>query len=95
MDEFETLISLPTGKYSAKDRYTDFRRVLMGSDEGKRVLGEILSWCHMFKPSVMGSPVDPNAVLVREGERNIALRLLTTITKEPPQLRDKQEVNNG
>lgn len=71
--------------YTQQDRYRDFRKVFFGTEEGKRVLHELLSWGHMFKPSPSTSPVDPYAMAIREGERNIALRLLTTVSVEPVQ----------
>ena len=86
MDELDALASLPSSKqYLPKDRYQDFRKVFMGTDEGKRVLREILSWGRLFQPSVMSKPIDPYAMAVREGERNMALRLMVTVYNEPPE----------
>ena len=79
----ETLASLPAAEgYTPNDRWQDFRK-LFTTDEGKRALREILSWCHLLKPSIIGSPIDPYLMAIREGERNIGLRLLDTINKEP------------
>ena len=79
----ETLASLPTTEgYTPNDRWHDFKK-LFNSDEGKRALREILSWCHLLKPSIIGSPVDSHLMAMREGERNIGLRLLATINNEP------------
>lgn len=79
----ETLANLPTAEgYTPNDRFHDFKK-LFTSDEGKRALREILSWCHLLKPSVIGSPVDSHLMAMREGERNIGLRLLATINNEP------------
>lgn len=75
--------------YLPKDRYADFRKVFTGTDEGKRVLHEILSWGRMFQPAVNGKPIDPYAMAIREGERNMALRLLATVYNEPPARPDK------
>ncbi len=74
-----------TEGYTPTDRYRDFRRVFMSSDEGKRVLREILGWCHLLRPSVMALPIDTGHVLLREGERNIGLKLLATVNTDPPQ----------
>lgn len=73
------------GQYTAMDRYQDFRRVFLGSEEGKRVLRELLAWGHCFRPSVPAAagPIDPYAVVRNEGERNIALRLLKVVNTEP------------
>lgn len=90
------LASLPSAEnYTQRDRYHDFRRIFMGSEEGKRVFREILSWGHILRPSSFGSPIDPYLTHVRDGEANIARRLLVTVTNEPPekpvQAKRKQE----
>lgn len=78
------LANLPsTIGYTAKERYHDFRLAFTSTPEGKRVFAEILSWGHMLKPFILGSPIDPNMTHVRAGEHNIALRLLATINNEP------------
>lgn len=71
------------GGYTDMDRYRDFRLVFQGSEEGKRVFRELLAWGHMFRTSMTGAPVDPLRLAFREGERNIALRLLNAISTEP------------
>ena len=79
----ETLTSLPAAEgYTPNDRWHDFRKVFT-SDEGKRALREILSWCHLLKPSIISTPIDSHLMAMREGERNIGLRLLATINNEP------------
>lgn len=85
-DLIDALASLPNPQsYTPKDRYNDFRRVFMGTEEGKRALREILSWGGMFRPSVIGNPIDPYRMAVREGERNMALKLLAAVYQEPPE----------
>jgi len=87
MDDGKTLdflASLPSNTgYDKNDRYHDFRRIFTGSAEGKRVLAEILSWGHLLKSSVASFPIDPYLTHIREGERNLALRLLATVNNEP------------
>ena len=82
-DLFNVITNLPEPFITPQDKYRAFRKVFMDSDEGKQVLREILSWCHLLKPSVMGSPIDSNAVMVLEGERNLGLRLIMSLTVEP------------
>ncbi len=81
IDEVTKLPSLDN--YSPQDRYREFRRVFLDTPEGPRVLAEILSWGRMFKQAVTTSPVDPNLLLLREGQRNIAIALLNTLYNEP------------
>lgn len=70
------------GKYEPIDRYRDFRAVFLATDQGKRVLYEILSFGRMFKSSAWPQ-FDAHQTMYHEGERNLALRILTTINAEP------------
>ena len=72
-----------TDQYHPMDAYRDFRKVFLGTDEGKRVLREILSWGRVFRSPTFGNPIDPYAMAVTFGERNMALKLLATINHEP------------
>ena len=88
LDEVTKLPSLQG--YLPQDRYREFRRVFLDTPEGPRVLAEILSWGRMFKQAVDARPVDPNLLLLREGQRNVAIALLNTIYNEPPAKPAKQ-----
>lgn len=90
-DPLQVLANLPAVEnYTPADRYHDFRKVF-NSPEGKRVFREIISWGHIFTPSVKGDPIDPLAMAVQEGERNISLRLLATYNNEPQVQSTKQK----
>jgi len=84
---FDTLINMPLhggATYTRMDRYRDFRQVF-GSEPGRRVLYELLAWCHMVKTSVPPGPnIDPYRTHVAEGERNIGIKLLGVLQHEPP-----------
>jgi hypothetical protein len=82
---FETVSNLPPDiGYTENDRFRDFRMVFLGSEEGKRVLRSLLGWGHMFKTSMPAGPAaDPLRLAFSEGERNLALRIVTTINVEP------------
>ena len=83
-DLLNELAALPSQDgYSPIDRYRDFRKVF-DTDEGKRVLREILSWGRMFRSPILGKPIDPYAMAVAFGERNMALKLMATVHTEPP-----------
>lgn len=80
---FAELASAHAGKnYTKMDKYRDFRRVFLDSEEGKRVLYEILSWGGMFRPSSRGN-FDTNETFFHDGERNLALKIMTTMNAEP------------
>lgn len=70
----------PGRGYTNLDRYRDFRAVFLGSDAGKRVLYEILSWCRLFRAA---ATFDSNKAFFREGERNIGLRIMASMNAEP------------
>ena len=90
-DLLNALTSLPgNDNYNAQDRYRDFRKVFMESEEGKRVLSEILAWGRLLLPPSMGSPVDPLMMAIQEGQRNIVRKLLVTINHDPPVRPGKQ-----
>lgn len=75
---------VPPPAYEPMDRYRDFRRVFLGSDEGKRVLFEIMRMGRMANPTIPpGKPIDPLGMAVMNGERNLVLRLLAIIAHEP------------
>ena len=83
---FDTLINMPVhggNAYTLLDRYRDFRQVF-STEPGRRVLYELLAWCHMVKTSVPPGPnIDPYRTHVAEGERNIGIKLLGVLQKEP------------
>lgn len=68
-------------KLGRDDRYRLYRRVLVDTPEGRKVLNDILSNCHLYHTS--HGPHDERQTAFLEGERNVALRILHTINKEP------------
>jgi hypothetical protein len=80
---FVELASVYPEKYNKMDRYREFRSVFLGSEQGKRVLYEILSWGGMLRPSSRN--FDTNETFFHEGERNIALKIMTIMNAEPKQ----------
>ena len=71
-------------RYTAADRYRDFRAVFFGqstAEQGKRVLWQILCWCRLFRP--VSAPGDPHETYRRDGERNIGLKIFMTLNAEP------------
>jgi len=91
-DPVKTLSDLPSlERYSKKDLYHDFRRTFMGTDEGRRVLRQILDWGHMLKPGIAGNPIDPYGMAVQNGERNLALKIFSAVHNEPPEHSGKQK----
>lgn len=75
--------SHPGKRYSKMDRYRDFRRLFLDTDQGRRVLFEILSWGHIFRCPAAMSKFDPYETLYHNGEANMAKRLMSTMNAEP------------
>lgn len=67
------------------DRYQEFRTVFMGSDEGKRVLSEILGMAKLSGRIAAPFPaeVDTKRMLLLEGARGLAADIIDVLTKEP------------
>jgi hypothetical protein len=86
----EVATAIPGGEYLPMDRYRDFRKVFLGSDEGGRVLRQLFAWGHMFKTSF---DKESGVTAFNEGERNMALRLLATISREPKERPAKANAN--
>lgn len=82
---FDELSKAPTGDYDPMDRYREFRAVFLSTEQGRRVLHELLRRCGVNRTSVRGQPIDPHRVTFLEGERSIGLWLLGTIAVEPAQ----------
>lgn len=70
------------GRYDPMDRYRDFRAVFLATPTGLKVLHEIMGWARLFRSSAWPH-FDNNRTNFHEGERNLALRILATINKEP------------
>jgi len=66
---------------SPLDRYRDFRKVFLGSDEGRRVLDDILYLGSVSRP--LGR-ADPYTTHVNEGRRCMALKIAAVTHVEPP-----------
>ena len=82
---------------TALDRYRDFRQVFFETDTGKRVLNDILAWGHIWKSSIVRDKnlvADPYMTFKNEGERNLALLILTILHREPKLQPDKQQTRD-
>ena len=78
------LATLPeVAGYTPKDKYSDFRKVFMGTIEGKRVLRHIMDLGMVFNQPRLDSPVDPYMQLAIVGRRYLALKILETVNNEP------------
>jgi hypothetical protein len=73
--------------YKPKDRYSDFINTFRKTDHGLRVLHQICQWGNVYgssiKPKPPQHPIDVNEVLINEGERRLALKILSTVNIEP------------
>lgn len=92
MDELDALMAelaaARTAGRTSLDRYREFRKVFLDTDEGKRVLYDILALGHLLKPSAVRG--DPYETYRREGERNIALQITAIVHVEPRERPERQ-----
>lgn len=89
-EQYELLEVLKTSFYSVEgrdkhDRYKEFNLVFMDTDEGKRVLYEILAMAKLSSSIITPFPqeIDTNRMLVLEGKRQLAMDILGVLSKEP------------
>lgn len=68
-----------------------YQKVFRGVD-GEKVLFDLMEK-HYVLNSTIAPGVDPNLVLVREGERNVVLRILALLKVNPRQLRERIEAH--
>ncbi len=92
MDEYlEILAELSVPEdYNPIDRYNDFRKVFLETEQGRRVFKQILGWGSLLRVHPMKSPIDPYMTERLEGQRNLVLRIFAIMLVEPPKRPDKQ-----
>ena len=76
--------------YNPRDRYNDFRKIFLETEQGRRILKQVLAWGHLLHVSPVRDPVDPWRMVFAEGERNMALRIFSVMLVEPPDKPEKQ-----
>jgi hypothetical protein len=91
-DTRQYITALPHN-YEKADTYKDFVRVFNGNsspEEGRRVLSQILIWGGVSKGHYRKN-IDINELLIKEGGRNLALRILAALTPVQPTDRANQQ----
>ena len=66
--------------YTKKNLYLDLREVF-GSEAGKRVLWQLLEWCHVY--NIIAVRGDPHQTYFKDGARSIGLKILAAMNMEP------------
>ena len=86
-DLMTELAAAMTAGRTKTDRYAEFRTLFLGSDQGKRVLHDILAWGRIY-----GNPVrtDTHQTYLCLGERNLAIKIISTIMVEPQERPTRQ-----
>ena len=82
---FADLTSVLAGNrdYKPLDRHQDFRAVFLGSDQGRRVLHEIMALGHFFRATSSRARFESNRAFFYDGERSLAARIYAITTIEP------------
>lgn len=73
---------------TAKDVKADYQYVF-GSKEGRRVLEDIMKYCHVLEP--MRGSIETNAVMVREGRRDAAITILEKLNWDERKFTEEAE----
>ncbi len=77
--------------YTAMDRYRDFRALFLSTDQGRRVLSEILKIGFAAKSTTPpGGPIDPYRTHLHEGRRTLAMDIFYHATVEPAAARPER-----
>lgn len=72
-----------TGYGTNMERHKAFRAVFLETESGKKVFREIMSWGYQF--SAIRS-TDPYVVATKNGQRLLAVKILTTVHAEPTEI---------
>lgn len=75
--------SHPGRNYKPMDRYSDFRRLFLETEQGRRVFYEIMSFCGMYKSAAPRANFDPYQTMFFNGQQDIGYRLLAAMNVEP------------
>jgi hypothetical protein len=67
--------------YGPENRYADFRQLFLGSEQGQRVLQQIVVWSNLWRPSFVKG--DPGLTAFHDGQRNLGLTILAALHNEP------------
>ena len=76
-------------RYPADRLHRDFATVFLRERAGRRALYKILEWGHLYRPVFVAG--DPYGTAFRDGERNLALRILAALNAEPEETPDEQD----
>lgn len=72
----------------AKQLKADYN-MAFGTVEGKRVLDDILAYCHILEP--LNGSIDTNAIIIREARRDVALTILQKLNYDERKFIDHVE----
>ena len=76
-----------TDRRDPRDRFREFRAVFLATDEGRRVLYDILTWCHRYQSPVSRNPETGEAhvynTFIKLGEHSVGHKILAAIHKQP------------
>ena len=76
-------------RYPPDRLYRDFAAVFLRDQAGRRARYKILEWGHLYQPVYVAG--DPHGTAFRDGERNLALRILAALNAEPQEIKDEQD----
>ncbi len=76
-------------RYPPERLHKDFAAVFLRDQAGRRALYKILEWGHLYQTVFVAG--DPHGTAFRDGERNLALRVLAALNAEPQEQTDERD----
>ncbi len=90
-DAFQARLAAAFGidprRYPPDRLHRDFAAAFLRDRAGRRALHKILEWGHLYQPVFVAG--DPHGTAFRDGERNLALRILAALNAEPEETTDE------
>lgn len=72
-----------SGYASNMERHKDFHSLFTSTEKGKRIMKEIMTWGHQWEALRSN---DSHVLAFKNGERTLAMKILTTVHAEPKDL---------
>ena len=84
-----TAFGIDPRRYPPERLHKDFAAAFLREQAGRRALYKILEWGHLYQPVFVAG--DPHGTAFRDGERNLALRILAALNAEPEETPDERD----
>ncbi len=88
---FDELARAPGEKMSKMDRYQEYRALFLRTDQGRRVLRDMMDEARSLScPVPKDGQIDPLRAMVRIGEQNTIRNIINAMNAEPSEERPQR-----